>query len=91
MSFFSINSIEKTTITPPISPAISAPPGVILPHPAVILTRPASAPLSVCAMLGLPRYIHVVKRAPRAPAAAAKLVTRTTVEAPTASSPPQAN
>ena len=62
-----------------------------MPHPAVILTRPASAPLSVCAILGLPIYIHVVKRAPSAPAAAARLVTRTTVEAPTASSPPQAN
>ena len=37
------------------------------------------------------RYNQDVINAPRAPAAAAKFVTSTTVEAPTASSPPQAS
>ena len=78
-------------MTPPISPARTAPPSVMLPHPAVILTNPAKAPFSVCAKFGFPYQIQVVIRAPRAPAAAAKFVTTTTAEAPIASSPPQAS
>ena len=90
-SFFSINSIEKTTIIPPIRPANTEPTAVMFPHPAVILTRPARAPFNVWTKFGLPYHIHVVTRAPKAPAAAAKFVNNTTFEAAIASAPPQAN
>ena len=54
-------------------------------------TNPAIAPLSVIPKLGFPSLIQVVAIAPTAPAAAAMLVTITTADAATESSPPQAS
>ena len=64
---------------------------VMLPQPAVMATKPAIAPFSVCDKLGLPKYSQDVNNAPSAPAAAAMLVTITTAEAAIESSPPQAS
>ena len=63
----------------------------MLPHPAVMLTSPAKAPFKVCAKWGFPYHIQVVIKAAIPPAAAARFVINTTLEAPTASTPPHAN
>ena len=63
----------------------------MFPQPAVILTKPAKQPFKVCAKFGFPYQIQVVIKAPNPPAAAAKFVIKTTVDAPIASAPPQAN
>src|SRR3989344_1629751 len=68
------NFTAATTIVPPIAPIIIALSGLTFAVPAVIETKPASAPLSVIPMFGFELFNHVTAIAAVAPAAAASVV-----------------
>ena len=66
---------------------IAADTGLTAAQPAVIATKPASAPLSDIPASGLPRSIHAVTIAAIAPAAAARFVVTAIPEISAASAP----
>ncbi len=70
----SMNSTEKTTMTPAMAPIITELVGVTLAQPAVMPTRPARAPFKVIPTSGFLKRIQDVSIAVRAAAAPARLV-----------------
>src|SRR5690606_37515293 len=83
--------MERTTTIPLTEPITRAPRGFTAPQPAVMPTNPAKAPFKVMEISAFPYLYKVIKRAPMAPHAAARLVLMMTLPTAMESSPPQAS